>query len=186
MRSDAFDEDLQALLLAADRGFPPPRTPPLGLAALRTLLMRRSAQRASTLAMAVAVLLFVLLSQPAPAPHSGDIQPPVALDAEIEMLTRQAELIRRRALAALAERDRIRTPGSGESSVSFKSAHASTTAAENAAFLLYREADRLAQHDDTSGAARRQFLVVTERFPGTIWARMAGEWITATLPSAKG
>lgn len=181
----ANSDRLIALLRTADRAFSSPPADPLPLATLRHALRRRAAQRSGLAGIAAAVALFSVLARPAPPPPATDVSVPAAADEELAMLEREADAMHRTAQIQLERSER-----------SFQIARAnhrdgrplaaSEAAAENAAFILYCEADRLAQQAQTRDAAHERFVTVAQRFPGTIWARMASEMITTSAPIEKG
>jgi hypothetical protein len=186
VRPDALDQRLTDLLLAADRAHPPRAMPPVPAIALRARLARQNARRAAVISVAAAIGLFAAFARPARAPDMAHGPAAISAELEIAFLEREANSIRVAALAMLAERDRALASRRHEPPAGLPVADISAAAVENAAFLLYCEADRLSQRDQTLGAARERYSAVAQRFPGTVWARMAAEVIVDTSHQKRG
>jgi hypothetical protein len=183
MKPESLDQRLNDLLRAADRSFPTSATMPIRLPDIRARLARHAAWRAGAASIAAAIALFAVVAQPMLAPMPRAASPVGANELEIAMLEREATSIRCAALSALVERDLTQQDRTTKAVGSLEAD--SSAAAENAAFLLYCEADRLARHEETAAVARARYDAVANRFPGTIWARMASQRIT-TVPTEKG
>lgn len=176
MNDEAPDGRLASMLRAADSAFVPPAVPPIGLATLRRSVALSGWRRGSWVGIAAAIGLLTVLARPLLSPPEA-APPVVPSKEEIALLERQADSMRSAALAKLEERERpARLPSFGTTEA----------AAEKAAFLLYCEADRLAQSAETLAAAHERYASVAERFPGTIWARMASAQLTTSAPIQKG
>jgi hypothetical protein len=103
-------------------------------------------------------------------------------ELEIIALTRQADLMQHAAIRMERHLNVVRDTSDSASGAPIAEFSA---AAENAAFLVFCEADRLATKAEPV-AARERYSALQARFPGTVWARIAGELLPSSRPTEKG
>ena len=180
---------LRDLLRQAEAAFVPLAARPVRIDALRERFAARVGRQrvVGTIgAIAASLALFAALRGPSGVfPHKG-VNAGVATRAEIASLVREAETIRAVALQQFARQDGAVAARAAKTDGETEAAEQRRAATEQAAFVLYCEADRLSGQQGFNEAVRDRYAAIRAMFPDTIWARLAEARVGRDPPIEKG